>query len=378
MKRLVIIQRRLTHYRVPFFNLLRDQLGRSGVALSLGCGRGTEKEESKNDSGVLDWADSLRTKYFAGGAICYQSFGHLIKNADMLVVTAESKLINNLYYQYGSPSLRIGLWGHGANLQGDPKSFKERIKRCASRRADWWFGYTEVSRRIIRDMNFPSDRITILNNSVDTSSMSQYYEEIRTEDRSSWRTSRGVGAGPVGIFVGSLYREKRIDQLLASALELRSKLSGFELIVVGAGPEAFLVKEFARQHPWTHYLGPLHGRDKVEALASSDVLLNPGAVGLGVLDSFVCGVPLVTVAGALHGPEIAYIEDGLNGIVVNGGLDAFVGATASLLQSPIRHAAMSSACRASAQEFSISNMVDRFVTGVQSCLESPIVRGRSH
>jgi hypothetical protein len=37
--------------------------------------------------------------------------------------------------------------------------------------------------------------------------------------------------------------------------------------------------------------GMLKGQDKVQALACATVMLNPGLVGLGILDSFVWGCP---------------------------------------------------------------------------------------
>jgi glycosyltransferase involved in cell wall biosynthesis len=375
MAKLLIVQRRLTHYRVPFFEVLRDLLSRRGISLTVGHGCGTAHEESKEDCGFLPWADRIETSYFLGGRVCYQPFGHLASNADMLVVTAENKLINNLPYQYGHASLRVGLWGHGANLQGNGKSLREVFKRRVARRCDWWFGYTEMSRSLIRSSGFPDERITILNNSVDTSSMELVFAGLAQEDHLLWRSRHGIGSGPVGIFVGSLYAEKRIDLLLESASRLRSQLPGFELVVVGAGPLQEAVSRFSSTRPWVHHLGALHGEEKVRALAASDVLLNPGAVGLGVLDSFVCGIPMITLSAARHGPEFSYLKDGINGVVIDGGIDELVDATRSLLLSADRYSAMSSACLQSARSFSITNMAERFAEGVSSCLDAPVIRG---
>ena len=50
--------------------------------------------------------------------------------------------------------------------------------------------------------------------------------------------------------------------------------------------------------------------------------LLPGAVGLGVLDSFAFDVPLVTVDLPYHGPEIDYVRDGENGVKLPAQTDA--------------------------------------------------------
>lgn len=375
MTRVVLIQRRLTGYRVPFFETLRQELGARGVEFALGFGQGTHEEGTKNDAGLLDWAQPLSTTYLAGGRICIQPFGDLAKGADMLIVTAENKLVNNLPYQFGHPDLRVALWGHGANLQGNPDSWRERFKARVARRADWWFGYTEMSRPLIARNGFPQERITILNNSVDTSAMAGHYAALCTDDRAVWRRAHGIGSGPVGIFLGSLYTDKRIDFLLQAARAIHDELPAFELVVVGAGPQQAMVQAFCAGHPWAHFLGPRSGLEKVKALAASDIMLNPGLVGLGILDSFVCGVPMVTTDCGLHSPEIAYLHHGQNGLMTENDMAVYVQAVLGLLCAQAQREAMARACRQSGQQYSVNNMARNFADGVQACLEAPIWRG---
>ena len=376
MKRVTLIQRRLTHYRLSFFESLRSELAGLGIELTLGCGQGTRVEQSKNDGGTLAWARHLPTTYLAGGRICLQPFADLVRKADMLVVTAENKLVNNLPYQFGHPSLRVALWGHGANLQGNPNSWRERLKARVARRADWWFGYTEMSRPLIARNGFPNERITILNNSVDTSAMAQQHESLPAGDRAAWRRANGVGSGPVGIFLGSLYAGKRIDFLFQAAQTIRASRPDFELVLVGAGPQQPMVQAFCQANPWAHYLGTRNGLEKVRALAACDVMLNPGLVGLGILDSFVCGVPMVTITSGFHGPEIAYMSHGQNGLMSADDMGAYVQAVLGLLNTPTERERMAQACRESGQRYSVANMTRHFADGVQGCLNAPIWRAK--
>ena len=122
--------------------------------------------------GELAWGSRLTvTRYFAGGHVCWQPFSEQLARADMVVMTAENKLLYNLYVQLFERRARVALWGHGANLQGDPNSLRERFKRRVALRADWWLAYTEYSRPLILQCGFPQDRITVLNNAVDTRDM---------------------------------------------------------------------------------------------------------------------------------------------------------------------------------------------------------------
>lgn len=377
MKRLLVIQRRLTSYRVPFFERLKSECSCREIHLELACGESTEPERSKADAGNIDWAQSLETKYFLNGKICWQPFGKLLSNVDLVVVTQENKLVYNLVPQFLGQRHRFALWGHGANLQGDANSWRERFKAKVARRADWWFGYTEMSRPLITRNGFPNDRITILNNSVDTSEMRAHLNGLPANDRVVWRQANDVGSGPVGIFLGSLYTEKRIEFLLQAAQAIRQELPSFELVLVGAGPQRELVEAFCAANPWAHYLGTRNGLEKVRALAASDVMLNPGLVGLGILDSLVCGLPIFTTDCGLHSPEIAYLSNDHNGVMTSNDISAYVQAVLALLRSPKDHARMAMACRESGECYSVANMARNFADGVQACLAAPIYRGKA-
>jgi len=376
MKHVTVIQRRLTHYRVPFFESLRDALAEKAIELTLGAGQGFAGEAGKNDSGALLWSRPLKTTYLAGGRICIQPFGLLAKQADMLVVTAENKLVNNLLYQFRHPKLRVALWGHGANLQGDPNTLRERFKARVARRADWWFGYTEMSRPLISRNGFPDERITILNNSVDTSEMQAHLDGLPPGDREAWREANGVGSGPVGFFLGSLYTEKRIDFLLQAAQAIRQEVPTFELVLVGAGPQRAMVEAFCAANPWAHYLGTRNGLEKVRALAACDVMLNPGLVGLGILDALICGLPMITTDCGLHSPEIAYLTPGHNGLMTANDMGAYVQASLDLLRNPQARAQLETACRDSGRQYSVAHMARNFADGVHACLAAPIWRGK--
>ena len=65
-KKVTIVQRRLPHYRVSRFKMLRFELGRFGIDLQLLVGSGTDEEESKKDGACLTWSINIPTKYYFG------------------------------------------------------------------------------------------------------------------------------------------------------------------------------------------------------------------------------------------------------------------------------------------------------------------------
>lgn len=367
MSRVLVVQRRMTHYRVPFFNALREALQARACELVVAYGEGTASERVKNDAAELPWGQRLSTRYAWGGRLCWQPFGHLLAGADAVVITAENKLLYNLWVQQRCAS-RVLLWGHGGNLQGNPHSLRERFKRRMARQADWWLAYTEHSRGLVEACGFPAERITVLDNAVDTRELARQRAAVSEGRLAALRQRLGLQAGPVGIYVGSLYAEKRIDFLLDAARALRQRVPQFQLLLLGGGELAGLVQEFCAAHDWAHYLGVTKGQDKVDAMALADVMLNPGALGLGVIDSFVCGVPLVTLADGRHGPEIAYLQHGANGLVVQAEQSAFVTAAISVLDDEHLSVQLKQGCSEAAARYTIENMAENFATGVLACL----------
>lgn len=370
----LVVQRRLPHYRVPYFEALRVELSRRGWDLRLAHGVGTAAEQIKNDGGSIAWAEPLETRYFLGGKLCWQPFSHLIGDAAMVVVTPENKLVNNLPLQFWRSNVRVGLWGHGANLQGTMGSLRERFKRIAAKRTDWWFGYTDMSIPLILQSGFPANRITTLNNAVDTIELQALKNNTSRESLEVLRAKLGLKGDSIGIYVGSLYEEKRIDFMMVAAKNIQEKVPDFEFLVVGDGPQRPIVEEFCATHRWAKYLGIRKGQEKVDLISLAKVMINPGLVGLSILDSFVICTPMLTTDCGLHSPEIAYLQHGVNGVMSENSADAYSSAVAATISDATTLDRLRAGCELSAGKYTIQNMAANFADGVEACASQPLFR----
>ena len=78
------------------------------------------------------------------------------------------------------------------------------------------------------------------------------------------------------------------------------------------------------------FVGPVHDQAKLGVWFSHALAyVSPGHVGLGVLHSFACGVPVITCTGRLHSVEIYNCNDE-NSLVVPYTVDDVYGAMSSL------------------------------------------------
>ncbi len=366
--RVAIVQRRLVHYRVPLFERLRDELAGYEIALRLLHGRGTPAEESKQDGAQLDWAEALPTRYLLKDRLCWQPYAGRVRDCDLVVVTQENKLLNNLPPLFGlQRPPRLAFWGHGRNMQAaNPDAPSERFKRWTTQRVDWWFAYTRVSRERIEADGFDPARITQLDNAIDTRGLQTAVQAARQQPAATLRASLGLPPGPLLLYLGSLYAEKRIDWLLQTARRLGQVCPAATLAVAGAGPQQELVQSAGLAN--LRYLGAVHGEAKARLLASADLLLSPGAVGLVVLDAFAAGLPLLTTSTDTHGPEVAYLVHGQNSLLSADRQQDFEQACIGLLNDPAQRQLLARGATEAAAHYSIEGMAQRFSEGIRRCL----------
>ena len=366
-----IVQRRLPHYRLPLFERMRSTLQAQGVRLRLLHGVPTASERSKNDSGHLPWAEPLATRYWLQDRVCWQPFTQLTAGSDLVIVSQENKLVNNLL-ALARPwrSGQMAFLGHGRNMQSDqPDGALERFKRWTTTQVDWWFAYTDLSARFVQDDGFPAGRITVLNNSIDTTDLRAAVARARQSPREALRAGLGLApSGTLGVFVGSLYDDKRIPWLLRAGEAIQARVPGFQLAIAGEGPDKGLVDAAAASSRHVHAMGGVRGERKAQLLAAADVMLNPGLVGLGILDALIAGLPMLTTDCGLHSPEIAYLQSGDNGLMTADDLATFVDAVVNLLLDPALAQRLRTGALRAGERYSIEHMSDRFCAGIQQCL----------
>lgn len=368
-KRLLLIQEHLPHYRVAFFSQLRSRLQSEGIELDLVYG---QRADSRMLTRPLEWAHPVPLIHL--GPLIWHRLGRLTKGADLIIVPQEVKYLRCHLLHLKSRVMRTSFayWGHGRNFQAPSRnSLPEILKAFLSRRVDWWFAYNDLSARIVRNLGFPTERITTVGNAIDTSGLMRRRQQVTEAELRALREKMGLQSEHVAVYTGGLYSTKRIPFLLDAARLIRKRTPDFHLLVIGDGPERPLVREAAARDPWIHYLGPLGDAEKVPYWALAKVLLMPGGVGLVILDSFALGVPMVTTETTLHGPEIDYLENGHNGLLVACEEDParFSDAVQSLFVDHAYFERLRTGALASASRHSLEGMVDRFTSGVLQALD---------
>ena len=380
-RRVLIVQKTIPQYRRRFFELLREYLDGEDIELVLVYGQPEPSEATKRDVVSLDWAVERRTLFLPVGQrrLCWQPCLGDAMLADLIIVEQASRLLVNyvlLALQVAGVK-RLAFWGHGRTPKASPPSaLGEAAKRFVSRRVHWWFAYNELSARYVRELGFPADRITAVDNAIDTRALAAAGAAVTDSELQVLRAELGLTGANVCIFVGAMYREKRLPFLIAACELVKEQAPDFEMLFIGSGPDRHVVEEAVVRNAWMRDLGPLFDDERAPYFRLARMTLMPGGVGLGILDSFALEVPLVTTSVAYHGPEVDYLEDGVNGVVVRdgGSPTAYAGRIVALLADQSTLERLKAGCRRSARLYSVENMARNFAGGVAAALEAEPLR----
>jgi glycosyltransferase involved in cell wall biosynthesis len=241
-------------------------------------------------------------------------------------------------------------------------------KNMLVRLASGYLAYTESGVATVQRAGMARERIAVLNNTIDLGEEIAGHARARSLDRAALR--QGFGIAPdavVFVFVGRLLAGKKVETLIEAAGALRSSGANVEVLIVGDGPARKPLETLAGGASWCHFLGPVHDVDGIARIfRASDALVIPGYVGLAVNRGFAHGMPAITIRSRLHSPEIDYVEDGRNGLILEPG-DFVAGLRRFAADAALRER-LGQGALAMRDKLDLGHMVAAFDAGIAAAL----------
>ena len=375
-----IVQRILPRYRVPFIVALHEALAKRGIELKFIYGQ--ERSGTVPVSVAFDapWARRITNRYFpiAGKEPVWQPCLTLIDNSALVIVEQSNRLLVNLALLGLSRYIntKIAFWGHGKNFQAHEKEPLEflsgYLKNFLSVRVHWWFAYTSLSQQAVIANGYPGARVTVVQNAIDTSNLDAHLNLCNADEVHRLERAFNVTPGFVGLYCGGMYRHKRLGFLLEACRLIKDRVPQFSMIFIGDGPDSSEVVRAAAECPWIHYAGPKYERELAPFYRISSAILMPGAVGLAIVDSFVAGIPLFTTNISLHGPEIAYLENRVNGVITADHPREYADAVTDFLMRGEARVEFAEGLKHAKAKYTLDNMVANFADGIEAALAHPV------
>jgi glycosyltransferase involved in cell wall biosynthesis len=283
---------KMPHYRIPVYNYLDGFLARNGYTL-LVASEGAQNESPhaicfQHEQMVLCFSNLKRL------------FGREKPDAALLWLGPHMYMILlHIYFKW--KKIKVIHWGHRR-----PMHRHIRLKNILYN-LDHWLDdavvvYAEELRAYI--WNRFQRKTFVANNTLN---LTEYKEHALSRDEI--KRKYNIPTAKNIICMGRMHRRKRIGDLVEAFRELNMDDVG--LILVGPDPDGILNHIDGRN---IFKLGPVHGDESLDLLSASDVYCLPGAVGLSIVDALYCGLPVIT-ENVIHGPEIMYLKNGINGFI---------------------------------------------------------------
>lgn len=305
----------------------------------------------------------------AGGGYDALVIGHEVKYFMNLVLLLWFRLLGKpvLFWGFGTGQ---DFWDERRGRLG--RAFTRAVnvaKRLLVRSASGYLAYTESGAAAIARCGMNPARIRVLNNTIDLDEEIVFHARALQLDRTELRRHWNIASDAVVFtFVGRLLAGKRVEELIRAVASLRRDGLDAEIVIVGAGPERAALKREAAAATWCHFLGAVHDVEGISRIyRASDALVIPGYVGLAVNRGFAHGTPIITIASDLHSPEIDYVADGTNGLILPS--DGFAAGLRRFAADATLRARLAQGALATRERLDLGRMVAAFDGGVAAALE---------
>ena len=302
-----------------------------------------------------------------------------------IVVGAQLRFVSSLvllalWKRQGRPVI---LWGQGCDKDEDvggigraSMAAKRRLKRAMARTADGYLVYTEGGRERLLDAGLDPHRVFVVQNTLDVEEQIAIHDRLQQADVAGLRSELGLRQDSVVLlFVGRLYREKRVHDLLEAVRTMRSAhmtARPIEVVVIGQGPELSDIRAQTERVPDVHLRGEI--TDQVEVaryMRVAAAVVIPGKVGLAANHAFAQGRPLISMKGRFHAPEFEYVEHRRNGLVIDGDVAAFARALADFCDSQALQDDLAEGALSTRDRLGIERTANAFDDGVRAVLGAP-------
>lgn len=297
--RILLLQNELSSYNVPVYNIIAEHYD-----LTVGyylddkskqeC-RFEKKQFQMKRLGSLTLIKGLRKYAKDFDLVCIIPDMHVVSYCLLPFMPHKYKVINwsiGFRVSYYHPYITSR-----KHVYAD-KVFHNILSKC-----DASIFYMKKSMEFWEDTNFDVSRVFVAPNTTEVVPI-----DIRPEAKTNI------------IFVGTLYRGKGVDLLLASYKDAIKKTTNrSKLVIIGGGEMFDELQQYVRDNDMTksvEFTGPIYDETMLSKQFQNALLcVSPTQGGLTCPKSMGYGVPFVCRRDAITGGEIYHMDSGVNGIM---------------------------------------------------------------
>ena len=302
---------------------------------------------------------------------------------DVVVLGHEVKFLSNILLALlcKARGIPVLYWGLGYHIEGnfgftsESKGWVDwlaaRAKNGLTRLADGYLAYTKGGAERLAAIGFPPQRTFVLRNTIDMSAQCRIYETLKDADPQALRQAFGLQPDSVVlVYIGRLLEDKHVDELIEAVARINrqpdSKVA-IEAVIVGSGPMKDALELQAGGDPAIKFLGPIFDDALIARyIKVAAAVVIPGRAGLAINHAIAQGRPIITRNHTVHGPELEYISNGHNGLIIDGDMNTFVATLVRFVASPDWQRQLSDGALRSRDGLRLEHMVQQFDDAVKA------------
>lgn len=311
----------LNHYKLQFLNHLNLD---TDIDLTVLAGNGRKNmgdKESDVESKFELISTNVSKEKFGFSKLIRKELCKQFAEFDWVLIPREKKNLLLFLYalwlkhkaRYQGRKVQLVSYNHPLikSSQGKITALDTLFTRFYYKMYDKIIFYTKASCELIVNKGFINPAKAFwANNTIDT-------KEVRNNYEFSIPNSKD----PTMLFIGRLIRSKRVDVCLEYYFVLKEKLEKkgktLKLIIIGDGPEKTHIEKALLHDKTIEWKGALVKEKEIAPLMKrSSMVFIPGLSGLSINHAFSYGRPYFTIGNIGHGPEIGYVETGINGFIL--------------------------------------------------------------
>lgn len=369
-KKIAIVQKLIPHYRIDFFKEVCEQSKNQVMVF-----HSTEiSSDGLAESGEFVFPNQ-KIPQFNHRYFFYQCIVKKLLSGkfDLIVMGPELRIFSNtlVWLLCFFTRSKIVWWTHGFNLHIKNKGLSfviDRVfKTLMMKYSHNILLYNDYRVDELVAWGIDPEKMIVLNNAINEKPhqlalrnvTQECIDRIETATRSSKHTL---------LFIGRLTSPKRADLVIELAGKLIKPLPDLRVFIIGEGKERpnleLQTKKMGLDRN-VFFLGAINNPDELSGyMALADFSILPGAVGLSIVHSMICGIPLVTLQDSPHNPEISYLKDNYNGFAATG-LKEMEEWIIEQFYNPMKIQEMKENClRMIKTDVNLDHMVSQFLKGI--------------
>lgn len=288
---------------------------------------------------------------------------------DVVIISSNLRWLQNysIFALRGTGHFKIIVWTPGTaehfgilSRMLSPYSHKSFCNKYI----DGFLVYTNIGRRCMEGKDLPKDKIFVFNNTIDIDNNRKIYNALNEREISRILGGFGISSFKNIVFLGRMIKEKDPNMVLDYFNEIVKRTSDIQCIIIGEGHLLNELKKNASDK--IIFTGAIFDEKVIAAIIkSAKLIISARRVGLNINHAFSYGKPLVTFRGYDHSPEIEYLEDGKNGLLLDpNNFEKNVAEIISLLTDEERYNKMAKAAWETASSLTIYEMAKKVAEAV--------------